>query len=132
MFFVDSAWSLSSPSFSKTSFLISCPPRTCTFWVIVESFPVASVVVQVTVVIPTGNSEGASFVIVGLGSTMSFAVAVPKSIASPKSATISAGIWSNLGAIVSLTVTSKLRDAELSLESVLVHVTVVVVGVGGV
>ena len=56
----------------STGTVVSC---TVTFWVAVDTLPLASVAVHVTVVVPSGNVAGASEVTVT--GKMSVAVAVP-------------------------------------------------------
>ena len=99
------------------------------------ALPLASVAVKVTVVAPTGKKAGASFVTVGLGSTVSVAPAAARKAAMTGSV---AGIpvsevafaWlgggtTSRGGVVSTTVTWKDALAVLPCASVALHVTVV-------
>src|SRR5919108_683283 len=98
-------------------------------------FPLASVAVNVIVVAPTGSTAGASFVIVGCGSTMSLAEAAARNAWTGSDAegmpvslvafTKLAGGTTIRGGVVSTTVTSKLAEAVFPCESVAVHVTLV-------
>ena len=95
----------------------------CTFVLLLFS----SVAVQVTVVVPTGKSTGASLVTVTL--KMSVASACPIStfvLTSVASFVISSGILVNTGAMVSLTSITWLPVLVLLLGSVAFHVTVVI------
>src|ERR671922_210645 len=99
-------------------------------------FPLASVAVNVIVVAPTGSIAGASFVILGCGSTMSLAEATARNAwtgsdaegmpASLVAFTKLSGGTTIRGGVVSTTVTSKLAEPVLPWESVAVQVTVVV------
>ncbi len=91
----------------------------------VAEFPLASVAVQVTVVVPTRKLSGASFVTVGLASTTSATVGIPRSMGCPWMIVRSGG-QTKVGAVVSSTVTLKLPVTVLLAASVAVQVTVVV------
>ena len=88
--------------------------------------PAASVAVQSTVVVPSGNElpDAGSQVTTGFASAMSVAVATKVTLA-PSNAVISAGTV-RTGGVVSTTATVKLVDAvRLPLSGTVVHVTVV-------
>src|ERR671923_274890 len=104
--------------------------RTITFWVQVAVLPPASVTVQVTVLVPTGNWLGASLRIVAPGQ-LSVMVGVPRftPVAKHWSASVltvtssgqaTAGFW------LSRTITSCMQVAVFPLGSVTVQVTVLV------
>ena len=65
-----------------------------------------SVAVQVTVVVPTGNDSGASFVTVGFESKTSAAVAVPRAtaVSVPVASTVTSAGGVTVGGVVSKTV----------------------------
>ena len=98
-----------------------------TFCLVSDDNPDESVAVQVTIVSPTGNFSGASFVMLKID-TASAAVASPRLTvllsADVASAVMSAGA-AMLGAVVSTMVIFCVAVAELPASSVAVHVTVV-------
>ena len=82
-------------------------------WVAVAELSEASVAVQVMVVVPMGNDEGASLVTVGFGSSLSVAVAVPICAAvSGVSAPVASKVLSDGAVIVGATVSAAFGDTE--------------------
>jgi hypothetical protein len=108
---------------------------TATVEVAVAGFPEKSVAVNVTVLVPTGKTEGASFATTGAGSTVSLADAPARKAAiagSPDetppaepSTLIGDGAVSD-GGVVSTTATENAAMPVLPWLSVAVHVTFVV------
>jgi len=96
----------------------------------VAELPEESVAVHVTVVVPSGNVSGASFVIVGAESTVSVTVGSPKptedcSVSKPVASTVISDSAEITGLVVSSKVTNCDAVAELPEKSVAVHVTMV-------
>ena len=104
---------------------MSCTATCC---VALEVFPLASVAVHVTTVVPTGKVRGASLVTTGLGSTRSVTAAVPSATAvcCPVASTVTSGGGVSAGGVVSCTVTGNSPLLLLPALSVAVQVTVVV------
>ena len=102
---------------------------TLTIWVAVAVFPLASVTVQVTVVVPAKNSNGALFVTLAT-LQLSAVIGVPKTTpAAPQDAdeaTVIAAGAIIVGFIASTTVINWLTEVEFPLESITVQTTVVV------
>jgi len=98
-----------------------------TTWVAVELLPEASVAVQVTVVVPSGNRAGASLVTAGLASHRSATCGVPRFTGVPASVVCSVvmpGGAVMLGGVVSTTVMTSVAMPTLPDASVAFHVTV--------
>jgi hypothetical protein len=110
------------------------PASTVTVAFLVVTLPDASRAVKVTVVVPTGKSDGALFVTVGAGSAMSEALApASQELSEPEGSPSEKGaVWVTFpgtvraGGVVSTTRTGNVAEAVLPLASVAVHVTVVV------
>jgi len=96
----------------------------------IDELPEASVAVQVTVVVPTANTEpeGGEQTTLGAGSQASLAVAVKLTTAPPGPAQVTRTSPGQVtaGAVVSSTVTEKVHCEELPSSSVAVTVTTVV------
>ena len=101
--------------------------RTTTRWTAVASFPAASVAVQVTVVVPSGNTAGASLE-TDATPTASVASGEPTSTGAPSgdaASAVASGGGTIEGGVVSTTFTSCSAVASFPAASVAVQVTVV-------
>src|SRR5713101_4638642 len=103
----------------------SSPRLAVTACVFVVVRPAVSVAVHVTMVFPSGNVEGASFVIVGVPPQASVPVAVPM-LGVLHDVIVLAGGTVRVGGVVPLTVTLCVAVAVLSSASLAVQVTTVV------
>src|SRR5688572_1351522 len=94
----------------------AAPSVTTTFWVHVLEFPLASVPVQVTTVVPIGKTAGALLVMAMLPGQLSDAVGVPSdtlvAVQFAFAATLTVAGQLKVGLTLSTTSTVKLQVAE--------------------